>query len=299
MKIKMIKFSLPLDGKSCKTQEDIAHNFNLPELIEHYKSGRLLLWCRVRKLEKVIEVLESITEKNNHRKIAEKLCEIFEVDTNDLVESVMVYEYIDDAFSLSSQERVKAIFKQYKDEYLEVMRRKEVLEKEKKEAIKAEILKKEKAEKENIILSKIKCVKYEYPNSYILKEKKFIPLYVHYNTDTTYNARRPMLIKSSIKGEVLIVDEVFGNAYLDNIISQIKSTFHKYEYLLFDRLKLEGKIGSELKQSKIRDFHIYVYDINNTINDIDCITNSNTKVISKNIYNTIDREKLLQSANNA
>ena len=43
----------------------------------------------------------------------------------------------------------------------------------------------------------------------------------------------------------------------------------------------------------------YVYDVNNTINDIDCITNSNTKVTSKNIYNTINREKLLQSANNA
>ncbi len=130
MNVKMIKFNLPLDDASCKSKEDIAHNFNLPELIDHFKSGRLMLWCRVRKFEQEIKELELLKNKNN-KDIAEKLCEIFDVNTDNLIESLMFYEYQNSDIS-DEQERVKVIFENYMDQYLSFQKERIKLQEEKK-----------------------------------------------------------------------------------------------------------------------------------------------------------------------
>ena len=64
-------------------------------MIDHYKSGRLLLWCKVRELKAEILLLETLKNEINplqefdkNKKIAEKLCAIFEVETTNILVKV-------------------------------------------------------------------------------------------------------------------------------------------------------------------------------------------------------------------
>ena len=82
---KKIKFNLIVDGVRCKTVEDIQNNFNILDLLEYLKNGKLLRWAKVRNLDELAIQIENINSKDD-LETAKKLCEIFEIDydENDL-----------------------------------------------------------------------------------------------------------------------------------------------------------------------------------------------------------------------
>jgi len=88
---KKIKFNLIVDGVRCKNIEDIQNNFNVLDLIEYLKSGKLLRWAKVRNLDELVMQLENINSEDD-MEIAKKLCEIFEIDCdeNDLADELNI-----------------------------------------------------------------------------------------------------------------------------------------------------------------------------------------------------------------
>ncbi|MGD9732513.1 MAG: hypothetical protein AB7U45_10055 [Desulfamplus sp.] len=74
---KPIKFNLILDGKPIRDLKGLEEHFNIHDLLEHYKSGLLQKWLKVRQLSDFADTVEAITEKDD-LKIAEQLVKIFE-----------------------------------------------------------------------------------------------------------------------------------------------------------------------------------------------------------------------------
>ena len=99
--IKPIKFDLKLsDGTTTlRTLDDLEENL-LPALFEHFHSGKLAKWLRVRKLEELADKVEALRaehldDKNElDVKLFKNLCEIFvsEVDENEAREAVQNYQ---------------------------------------------------------------------------------------------------------------------------------------------------------------------------------------------------------------
>ena len=76
---KKLKFNLIVDGVRCKNVEDIQNNFNILDLIEYFKNGKLIKWAKVRDLDDLIQEIENIQSDDN-LEIAKKLCRIFTIN---------------------------------------------------------------------------------------------------------------------------------------------------------------------------------------------------------------------------
>jgi hypothetical protein len=94
--IKPIKFDLKLsNGISLSTLDDLEENLS-PELFQHFHSGKLAKWLRVRKLEELADKMEVLqTEYLEYKneldvQLFKKLCEVFvsEVDLDDAREAI-------------------------------------------------------------------------------------------------------------------------------------------------------------------------------------------------------------------
>jgi len=79
---KKIKFNLIVDGVRCRNIEDIKNNFNVLDLIEYLKNGKLLKWAQVRNLDELSIQIENINSKDD-LEISKQLCEIFEIDCDE------------------------------------------------------------------------------------------------------------------------------------------------------------------------------------------------------------------------
>ena len=81
---KKIKFNLIVDGVRCRNIEDIKNNFNVLDLIEYLKNGKLLRWAQVRNLDELSIQIENINiNSKDDLEIAKQLCEIFEIDCDE------------------------------------------------------------------------------------------------------------------------------------------------------------------------------------------------------------------------
>ncbi|MBF0228233.1 MAG: hypothetical protein HQK63_01355 [Desulfamplus sp.] len=78
---KPIKFNLILDGKPIRDITGLEENFNIDDLLEHYKSGVLQRWLKIRQHSDLLAKVEAITEKDD-LKIAESLVNIFGISLN-------------------------------------------------------------------------------------------------------------------------------------------------------------------------------------------------------------------------
>ena len=94
--IKPIKFDLKLsNGTKLATLDDLEENLS-PALFEHFHSGKLAKWLRVRKLEELADKMETLqTEYLEYKneldvQLFKKLCEVFvsEVDLDDAREAI-------------------------------------------------------------------------------------------------------------------------------------------------------------------------------------------------------------------
>jgi len=80
--MKKLKINLLVDGVRCKNIEDIKENFNLLDVLEYFKDGKLIKWAKVRGFNELVDELESIS-KNKDLDIAKSLCDIFEIQTDE------------------------------------------------------------------------------------------------------------------------------------------------------------------------------------------------------------------------
>jgi hypothetical protein len=80
--MKKLKINLLVDGVRCKNREDIKENFNILDVLEYFKNGKLIKWAKVRGLNELVNKLESIS-KNKDLDIAKSLCDIFEIQTDE------------------------------------------------------------------------------------------------------------------------------------------------------------------------------------------------------------------------
>ncbi|WP_187107049.1 hypothetical protein [Campylobacter hyointestinalis] len=56
---KKIKFNLQVNGASVSSLESLQNNFNIEDIIEHFKSGLLMRWLEVQGLETELKELKS------------------------------------------------------------------------------------------------------------------------------------------------------------------------------------------------------------------------------------------------
>jgi hypothetical protein len=98
--VKPIKFDLKLaDGTKLATLDNLEENLT-PELLEHFYSGKLAKWLRVRKLNELADALDALLVAENDAKheqdvqLFKKFCEIFvsEVDEEDAREAMKDYK---------------------------------------------------------------------------------------------------------------------------------------------------------------------------------------------------------------
>lgn len=67
--IKPIKFDLKLnDGETLRTLDDLKNNLS-PELFEHFQSGKLAKWLRVRKLQEQANAVEKLLAEIHDREV--------------------------------------------------------------------------------------------------------------------------------------------------------------------------------------------------------------------------------------
>ena len=229
----------------------------------------------------------------------------------------MIYEYINSInnYSVSKQNIVKTIFKEYSDEYLILHKERQLQEKREKDQLLAEQKEKElqeKREKDRLLAEKvkkeketflvnIKCIEIEVEEGSIvdndlLKGIEIIPLYLSYvpiygKTRSRVAHIRMMHIRDSFK-KMLIVKSI--SQYLDNsnIAPQIESSFSKYESL--NGIHLSEHPGQQIGKG-VKAFHLYVFDIGNKIKEDNYLETQETKNISEEIFLSIDKNKILTS----
>jgi hypothetical protein len=82
--IKPIKFDLKLNnGETLRTLDDLKNNLS-PELFEHFQSGKLAKWLRVRKLEEQANAVEKLLAEVHDREVQsfKGLIELFGGETD-------------------------------------------------------------------------------------------------------------------------------------------------------------------------------------------------------------------------
>jgi Leucine-rich repeat (LRR) protein len=83
--IKPIKFDLKLNnGTAIRTLDDLEKNLT-PELFQHFHSGKLAKWLRVRKLDELADKMEALraAEKEHEVQLFKSLCAIFVSEINE------------------------------------------------------------------------------------------------------------------------------------------------------------------------------------------------------------------------
>jgi hypothetical protein len=83
--MKPIKFDLKLaNGNKLAVLNDVENNLT-PDLLEHFHSGKLTKWLRVRKLEEQAQAVEALLNdaKENELHIFQKLCAVFDSDIDE------------------------------------------------------------------------------------------------------------------------------------------------------------------------------------------------------------------------
>lgn len=94
--IKPIKFDLKLsNGETIATLDDLKNNLTI-ELFEHFHSGKLAKWLRVRKLDELADKMEALlsAEKEHQVQLFKSLCEVFvgEISEENARETIANYK---------------------------------------------------------------------------------------------------------------------------------------------------------------------------------------------------------------
>lgn len=91
--MKLIKFNLPLNGTSIGTLEQLQKNFTA-EVLDHFRSGKLVKWLRVRNLTEQAGKVDQLIEEDNYReiKLFKNLNEVFGNEVDEAVAKELLDE---------------------------------------------------------------------------------------------------------------------------------------------------------------------------------------------------------------
>ena len=84
--IKKIKFALIINGKPCRSVEDLKDNFHVNDILYRYKDGTLKKWLSVHNYKDEYDKLSQIDENIDDKDILIKLTEMFFYDEENLNE---------------------------------------------------------------------------------------------------------------------------------------------------------------------------------------------------------------------
>ena len=103
--MKPIKFDLPLNGTRITTLDQLEENLR-PEILQHFRSGKLAKWLRVRHLNEQADKVEALraADIEDEVQLFKSVCEVFvgEVDVNDAREAICEYN-VSIEFTLQSK----------------------------------------------------------------------------------------------------------------------------------------------------------------------------------------------------
>lgn len=103
---KSIKFNIVVNNKPIRDIEDLLENFNLDDILAHYKSGLLLRWLEVRNLNDQATELKSLNS-NNNIETARAICRIFYQDISNSEIDFAVYHLKNCALHTAQIESLK------------------------------------------------------------------------------------------------------------------------------------------------------------------------------------------------
>lgn len=79
---KKIKFNLQVNGVGISSLEGLQDNFNIEDIMEHFKSGLLMRWLEVQGLETELQEINKLSQSKNtdNFALAQGILEIFDMD---------------------------------------------------------------------------------------------------------------------------------------------------------------------------------------------------------------------------
>lgn len=80
---KLIRFDLPMNGTKVKTLDELRDNMTV-EILEHYKTGRLEKWLRMRGYDGELTGLKQVADEND-ASLLKRLFDIFGIEADDFV----------------------------------------------------------------------------------------------------------------------------------------------------------------------------------------------------------------------
>ncbi|WP_163565757.1 hypothetical protein [Helicobacter suis] len=101
--MKLAKFPLLCDGQRITSLEQLKEHFNLLDVLEHYKTGRLQRWLRSRGLTSQLESVEAINAPQD-TEILSALCLVFEIEAD----KQMIQEVLESHKNSTEKETLKA-----------------------------------------------------------------------------------------------------------------------------------------------------------------------------------------------
>jgi len=114
--IKKIKFNILVDNQRCRTIDELRNNFNLVDVFELFKTGKLEKWLKIRKFSELESILEIDKEASEDIMLRE-LCRIFIIEfSDDLIADELMYSHYKQLSDKNKNDKalVKKIFDQFK-----------------------------------------------------------------------------------------------------------------------------------------------------------------------------------------
>ena len=103
--MKATKIDLPLNGTRTTTLDQLEENLT-PEILQHFSSGKLAKWLRVRHLNEQADKVEALlaADIEDEVQLFKSVCEVFvgEIDENDAREAICEYN-VSIEFTLQSK----------------------------------------------------------------------------------------------------------------------------------------------------------------------------------------------------
>ncbi|WP_086234949.1 hypothetical protein [Campylobacter devanensis] len=95
---KKIKFNLQVNGASVSSLESLQNNFNIEDILEHFKSGLLMRWLEVQGLETELKELNKLDQNSDN--LAQSISKIFGITESSVKNA---YESADKIIKLKQQ----------------------------------------------------------------------------------------------------------------------------------------------------------------------------------------------------
>ncbi|WP_086251610.1 hypothetical protein [Campylobacter devanensis] len=127
---KKIKFNLQVNGASVSSLESLQNNFNIEDILEHFKSGLLMRWLEVQGLETELKEISKLSEKSDNFALAQGILEIFdmdkELDKNALkitLNDINYKEYKENLLKTNEdlEKNAKSFLREYHDKFRDII----------------------------------------------------------------------------------------------------------------------------------------------------------------------------------